>query len=120
MHDKGICGQLHGYRISVEATVTANKKAGDKVIDFYELKEKLQAWCDQNWEHNVILNKADTLGRAISKITGQKIFYTKGEPTAEALALYLKDVVVPSFLPKGAVCQSVRVYDTATSWVTAQ
>lgn len=122
MHDKGICGQLHGYRLSIEVNVSPAKKlASDMVIDFYVLKEKLGAWLNKHWEHNVILNAADKkLGQAITAITKQKIFYTESEPTAEALAIHIKNVVMPALLPKGVICRSVCIYDTDDAWVTAE
>ncbi len=114
---EGKCGFLHGYRHAVEASFTAAKGKNGIAVDFYEIKNCLQKWLDENWDHNVLLNRADKkLGAAIEKITGQKIFYFAGNPTAENMAEYLFKEICPKLI-KGAKCVKLRVYDNPDVWV---
>lgn len=115
---EGKCHQLHGYRYTLEASFTAPKNKNGLVIDFYELKQKLGAWIEKNWEHNVVLNVKDKpLGNAIGDLTGQTIFYMKNDPTAENMAEYLKDTVCPKLFGKTVKCTRIRLYDTPDAWV---
>jgi len=112
----GKCNQLHGYGHKVEVSFSGNKN-DDMVADFYDLKEKLNNWIDKNWDHNVILNKKDKpLGKVISDMTGQKVFYLDKDPTAENMAKYLKDKICPKII-KEAKCSKVRLYDNDSAFV---
>lgn len=114
---KGKCNRLHGYGHVVEATFSGKDKSSAMVADFYELKEKLGDWIDKNWDHNVILNRADMpLGNAIEDLTGQNVFFMSGEPTAENMAKYLKEEVCTQILPE-VRCVKLRLYDNASAYV---
>jgi 6-pyruvoyltetrahydropterin/6-carboxytetrahydropterin synthase len=118
LEHEGKCRFLHGYRYALEATFTGPKGKAGMVVDFYEAKAKLSAWVEKHWEHNVILSAKDkALGSAISKITGQKIFYLEGDPSAEAMAAHLKEVVCPQIFGKSLRCTGIRLYDTPDAWV---
>ncbi len=109
------CKYLHGHRYVVEVTVTANKldKLG-RVVDFGVIKEKLGSWIDNNWDHNVILNIADKeLGLYIEKVTKQKVFYLEANPTAENIASFLFNKIIPDlFSDYNIKCTQVRVHET--------
>jgi len=120
----GKCAFLHGYRHAVEASFSAeNLNAAGMTVDFYAIKKLLQDWLDENWDHNVLLNREDKgLGFAIAKITGQKIFYLDGNPTAENLAEYLFKKICPELIKgyEGLKCTRLRLYDNPGAWVEVE
>ena len=117
----GACNRLHGYHHIIEAQFAAEGKAANIVMDFAEIEKILGQWVAENWDHNVILNAKDkALGKAISVVTGQHIFYLKQDPSAEALAEYLLLTICPALFKKYKVqCISIRLYDATNRWVEA-
>lgn len=118
---EGKCNFLHGYRYVMEVTISAKKldKAG-LVVDFYKVKEVLDVWVQENWDHNVVLDKRDkNLGQAIAKITGQKIYYMSKNPSAENMAEHLIKEIFPKLMKKfpGVICSKIRLYDNPNAWV---
>lgn len=106
---------LHGHRYVVEATFEANQLDDlGRVIDFGIIKEVLGAWVDEHLDHNVILNEKDQkLGEEITKITGQKIYYLKNNPTAENIAHHLFSEICPQLFAKyRAKCIKIKVFET--------
>lgn len=73
---EGKCKHLHGHRYALEATfAAANLDKLGRVVDFAVIKEVLGAWIMEHWDHATILfDKDKALGKAISNVTGQKIF----------------------------------------------
>ena len=115
MGHEGKCKHLHGHRYALEATFAA--RALDdigRVVDFAVIKELLGAWVDENWDHTAILfDKDKPLGKAISAITKQKIFYLPTNPTAENMAEYLLQHICPKLFGKLPIeCVRVRLYET--------
>ena len=109
------CKMLHGHRYVLEATFSI-KELDDlgRVIDFGVIKEILGSWIDANFDHNTILSKDDTdLGKKISEITGQEIFYLNENPTAENIAKFLFEEICPDlFAGKDVTCSSLKLYET--------
>ncbi len=105
------CQALHGHFYRVDLTFESEKlDDGGMVIEFDSAKQKIQKWFADNWDHNIILHKSDKeLGEAISRITGQKIFYLDFNPTAENLGQYLMNVVCPE-LYKGTGARVSRIH----------
>ncbi len=114
---EGKCRFLHGYRCALEVSFNGPKGKGEMVADFHMLQKKLAGWVEDNWGHTVVLGDKDkSLGKSISDATGQKVFYMKGDPSAENMAEYLKDIVCPKLFGK-LKCTRVRLYDTPEAWV---
>lgn len=115
MGHEGKCKHLHGHRYALEATFRAGGlDALGRVVDFAVIKEKLGGWILENWDHATILYDQDrALGKAISDITGQKIFYLTTNPTAENMADYiLRDICPGLFDGLNIICTHVRLYET--------
>jgi 6-pyruvoyltetrahydropterin/6-carboxytetrahydropterin synthase len=123
MEHQSKCQMLHGHRYVIEATFISKEldKLG-MVIDFGVIKEILGGWVDKNWDHNTILNIADkVLGGEISKITSQKIYYLKGNPTAENMAEYLLKEICPQlFLDKNITCQKIKLFETPNCYAQSK
>lgn len=112
---EGKCKNLHGHRYVIEASFTANGlDALGRVVDFGVIRELLGKWIDDNWDHNTILFECDkTLGKSITAITGQNIFYLPTNPTAENMAAYLLEEICPKiFANLGVHCVAIRLYET--------
>jgi 6-pyruvoyltetrahydropterin/6-carboxytetrahydropterin synthase len=116
------CKYLHGHRYVVEASFSAREldRLG-RVVDFGVIKERLGAWIDQNWDHTTILfDKDKELGKAISDVTGQVVFYLPNNPTAENMAAYLLEKICPElFADYELECVSVRLHETPNCFVVA-
>jgi len=106
---------LHGHRYVVEASFGAKQlDAIGRVIDFGVIREVLGKWIDDNFDHTTILFEKDqNLGENISKITGQKIYYMKSNPTAENIAKHLLEDICPQLFANYAIkCVGIKVYET--------
>ncbi len=116
------CKNLHGHRYVVEASFTARQldRLG-RVVDFGVIKERLGAWIGDNWDHTTILfDKDKELGKAISAVTGQVVFYLSNNPTAENMAAYLLENVCPQlFADYELKCVSIRLHETPNCSVVA-
>lgn len=121
MQHEGKCKHLHGHRYALEARFVA--EAGldtlGRVVDFSVIKEKLGGWIDAHWDHTTILfDKDKALGADIEKHTGQKVFYLPVNPTAENMAAYLLQQVIPElFQGDGLRCSALRLYETPNCFV---
>lgn len=105
----GKCRNVHGHRYKLEVTIsTSELDEMGMVIDFAVLKEIIKTWLDDHLDHTIILAEADrTLGNAIYDITKQDIYYLNNTPTAENIALHLKDILSDLFVSKGL--KTVRI-----------
>ena len=117
------CRYLHGHRFVLEVSFAANDvDSVGRIIDFGVIKEILGKWVEDNWDHNVVLAKADLdLGEKISSITDQKIFYLDNNPTAENLAEYLMSEVCPKLFAKyNVICTKIKLYETPNCFVEVE
>ena len=122
MEHESKCRHLHGHRYTVEATFAAEGlDTLGRVIDFGEVRARLGAWIDANWDHATILyDKDKALGEAIAGKTQQEIFYLPMNPTAENMAAYLLETVCPGlFKGQGARCVRLRLYETPNCFADA-
>ncbi|NRB10829.1 MAG: 6-carboxytetrahydropterin synthase QueD [Rickettsiaceae bacterium] len=114
------CKYLHGHRYALEVTVSSEtlNEIG-MVIDFADLKDIIASWINENFDHNVILHKEDKqLGDFISRQTGQNVYYLSVNPTAENIALHLKNVILLKlFEGRGFNITKVKLYETPNSYV---
>ena len=109
------CRNLHGHRYVIEASFSADGLDSlGRVVDFGVIKERLGEWVDKNWDHTTILfDKDKALGKAISEITGQTVFYLPYNTTAENMAAYLLEKICPElFSDLNISCVSIRMHET--------
>jgi 6-pyruvoyltetrahydropterin/6-carboxytetrahydropterin synthase len=65
----GKCRHLHGHTYTAEVTVQADTLDSlGMVVDFGVIKEKVGEWIDENWDHNLILNRTDPLLRLMTDV----------------------------------------------------
>ena len=115
------CEKLHGHHYTAELTFTADMLTNGMVIDFCLIKEKVQKWINENWDHNVILSHRDAkLAKAISQETGQAVFLLNDNATTELMAIYLLNLCNQTLFKEedaDVVCTRVKLYETASSFV---
>lgn len=114
------CKYLHGHRYVLEVSVTAPKLDHlGRVFDFGLLKETIKKWIDQYFDHNVILHKNDKkLGELINNHTGQEVYYLENNPTAENIALHLKNDIIPTLFQNDLFdIVKVKLYETPNCYV---
>jgi 6-pyruvoyltetrahydropterin/6-carboxytetrahydropterin synthase len=120
------CKHIHGHRYVAEVTVVAPRLDDlGRVIDFGVVKEKVGAWIDWNWDHNILLNsRDDPLYEFLSRPAAEYDQYTGGRkpygmdfgnPTAENIARKLYHIA-NGLLPQGIDVVHVRVYETPNCW----
>lgn len=114
------CKYVHGHRYVLEITAESSSLNDlGMVVDFGQLKAVMKEWIDKNLDHNIILSREDEeLGKFISSHTGQGVYYIDTNPTAENIALHIKDDVVPGLF-KGEVFKisKLKLFETPNCYV---
>lgn len=117
---KNKCKYLHGHRYVLEITAAiSDLDELGMVADFGLLKQVIKDWIDHNFDHNVILHKNDKdLGEYISKYTGQSVYYLETNPTAENIALHLKQDIIPVLFERNQFkIIKLKLYETPNCYV---
>lgn len=115
------CKYLHGHRYVLEITARAEQLDDvGMVVDFGELKRIMKGWIDENFDHNTILWEKDRqLGEYISSHTGQNVYYLQQNPTAENIAIHLKNDIIPMLFTKNSFeIVTVKLYETPNCFVS--
>ena len=102
------CGHLHGHNYRVHFTVEADKLDSiGRVMDFSAIKEHLCEWLERTWDHKMIMWERDPLTAELHRLDPHGIAVVPFNPTAEAMAEHLVEVVAPNAL-KGTGVRLVR------------
>lgn len=116
------CRHLHGHRYTAQITVldTGLDTCG-RVIDFSKIKEIVGGWIDEMWDHNMILNKDDSLlgsywSLTVDVFSGKVPYVMDRNPTAENMVKELANVAVGLLKPYNITVYSVRLYETPNCW----
>lgn len=111
---EGKCRHLHGHngRVEVELKAEALDALG-MVMDFVEVKRRLQTWIDAELDHRMILSTADPVV-PILRERGEPMMLVEGNPTAERIARLIYDHAKAQGLP----VVSVRLWETPGSSAT--
>jgi 6-pyruvoyltetrahydropterin/6-carboxytetrahydropterin synthase len=115
----GKCANIHGHRYRVLVALNYREVRDDGLsIDFSRISDSVGKWISENWDHKLLLNSEDPLGKYLvdtSLCTVSSIFSFEKNPTAEVLAEYLVKVVIPYQWPYlGHILHSISVYETPT------
>ncbi|MBI3550658.1 MAG: 6-carboxytetrahydropterin synthase QueD [Elusimicrobia bacterium] len=108
----GKCKNLHGHNGLIEITIRGRTldRLG-MVMDFEEIKSKVQTWVDRELDHKMLLNERDPIIPMIRKF-GQPFVTVKGNPTAENIARMIYNYARSKRLPVA----SVRLWETRNSY----
>jgi 6-pyruvoyltetrahydropterin/6-carboxytetrahydropterin synthase len=68
------------------------------LVDFAEIKRKVQRWIDENLDHNMLLCVDDPLLPTLQKL-GERVFVMDQNPTAENIARLIYERARESGLP---------------------
>ena len=68
------------------------------LVDFGEIKQKIQRWIDENLDHNMLLCRDDPLLPVLHE-RGERVFVMDGNPTAENIARLIFEKARESGLP---------------------
>jgi len=113
---EGKCRNLHGHRYKLHATFECQELDSlGRVVDFSVIKKLLGGWIDENFDHTCILSTQDReLGDQITQITSQKIYYIDSNPTAENIAKYIFENIIPTLFPEnsGLKCKKLTIFET--------
>jgi 6-pyruvoyltetrahydropterin/6-carboxytetrahydropterin synthase len=95
----GKCRHLHGH--NGRAVITLEGPALDArgmLIDFTDIKQKLQRWIDENLDHNMLLCHEDPL-LPVLRQRGERVFVMDQNPTAENIARLIYEEARRAGLP---------------------
>jgi 6-pyruvoyltetrahydropterin/6-carboxytetrahydropterin synthase len=83
---QGKCRHLHGH--NGRAVITLEGPELDRcgmLVDFGEIKSKVQKWIDDNLDHNMLLCREDPLLPVLEE-QGERVYVMESNPTAENIA----------------------------------
>lgn len=98
----GPCAHLHGHNARVEVECRGPLDPLGMVIDFGEIRSRLEGWIRDHWDHRMLLRRGDPLVATL-RAQGEPVYETEGEPTAENLAAEIYRVARSAGLPVSAV-----------------
>ena len=95
----GKCRHLHGHNGRVLVVLEAETlDALGMLVDFSEIKRKVEQWIDENLDHNMLLCKDDPLLPVLLE-RGERVLEMDQNPTAENIARLIFDRTRESGLP---------------------
>lgn len=96
---EGKCRHLHGHNgralITLEALGLDDR---GMLVDFVDIKREVQAWVDDNLDHNMLLCKDDPI-LPVLQARGERVFVMDANPTAENIARLIFDRARGAGLP---------------------
>jgi len=95
----GKCRHLHGH--NGRAVITLEGRELDRrgmLVDFADIKERVQLWIDEYLDHNMLLCRDDPLLPALLD-HGERVFVMDENPTAENIARLIYEHARDAGLP---------------------
>lgn len=118
---EGKCANPHGhnYVLYIHAKPNQELDAIGRVIDFSVLKEKIGNWIDVNWDHTFVLCESDqALALALNEFHKKPIYMMEKNPTAENMALLLKEKICPYLLAgEDITVEKIVLWETENCYV---
>ena len=96
---EGKCRYLHGH--NGRAVVTFEQESLDElgmVVDFHEIKDRVEKWIDRNIDHRMLLRNDDPAVEALL-MQGEPLVLLEVNPTAENIAKLIFDKAKEEGLP---------------------
>jgi 6-pyruvoyltetrahydropterin/6-carboxytetrahydropterin synthase len=110
----GACRHPHGHNATAEIEVSAAAlDAMNMVIDFAEVKDRIERWVEREIDHRMILRADDPLVAVLQNL-GEPVYVLDSNPTAERIARLLFDVARDC----GLAVSRVTVWETSSSSAT--
>jgi len=113
------CRNFHGHEYKAEVFAEApNLDTIGRIVDFSVIKEKVGGWIDDNWDHAMLIFKADPdLMRFKTLDGGKKIYECDYNPTAENIAKDLFQQCKGLLLGSGVVISKIKLWETTNCYV---
>jgi 6-pyruvoyltetrahydropterin/6-carboxytetrahydropterin synthase len=95
----GKCQHLHGH--NGRAVIVLEAESLDSrgmLVDFVEIKQKVQRWIDENLDHNMLLCRDDPILPVLIE-RGERVFVMETNPTAENIARLIFERTAAEGLP---------------------
>ena len=96
---EGKCRHLHGHNaravIALEAPTLDSRGI---LVDFSEIKQKVQHWIEENLDHTMLLCRDDPI-LPLFQERGERVFVMDRNPTAENIARLIFDRAMSVGLP---------------------
>ena len=109
----GACSNVHGHSYRFEITLEGDRLNKDgMVVDFKDIKLSIGNLINSMYDHVIVLNSVDPLVVTLSEMTKVHVM-TKRNPTAENMALDIKDLVMMKF---PGMLYSIKVWETDSSF----
>lgn len=103
---ESVCANMHGhnYVLWVHAESEDLDHLG-RVIDFRILKEKIDPWIQENWDHTFLIFDKDQEMMALESQAPKKKpwYHCPFNPTAENMGKYLLQRIIPQLLEGSGV-----------------
>ncbi len=99
LHYDGKCRHLHGH--NGRAVITLEGEDLDPrgmLVDFVEIKDRVQRWIDDHLDHNMLLCRDDPLLLVLLE-RGERVFVMDQNPTAENIARLIYEHARSAGLP---------------------
>ncbi|MDR3634871.1 MAG: 6-carboxytetrahydropterin synthase [Isosphaeraceae bacterium] len=95
----GKCRHLHGHNGRAVITLAGAQLDGrGMLVDFGEVKRKIQRWIDENIDHTMLLCSDDPLLPMLRE-QGERVFEMSCNPTAENIARLIFEKTAEAGLP---------------------
>ena len=113
----GKCSNIHGHNFKLMVTVQGvpiddpRSAKNGMVMDYVDLKRIVNERLIQQYDHALVLPE----GSPFAAIEGTKIIVVPFQPTSENLLIHFARLLEGS-LPEGVSLQSLRLYETDTSY----
>ena len=117
----GKCKHIHGHSYILYVTLkgsaanTPGEPKDGMLIDFTDLKAIINKYIIDRFDHALVLKKGAALAEEIGEAY-DNVIITDFQPTCENLICYFADEIKDKF-PKGIDLYSLKLYETATSYV---
>lgn len=96
---EGKCKHLHGHNGRAVIVLEAQSlDARGMLVDFVEIKQKVQRWIDENLDHNMLLCRDDPILPVLIE-QGERVFVMDANPTAENIARLIFERTADEGLP---------------------
>ncbi|AGA29982.1 6-pyruvoyl trahydropterin synthase family protein [Singulisphaera acidiphila] len=96
---EGKCKHLHGHNGRAVIVLEAQSlDARGMLVDFVEIKQKVQRWIDENLDHNMLLCRDDPILPVLVE-QGERVFVMDANPTAENIARLIFERTADEGLP---------------------
>ena len=114
LHYEGKCRHLHGHNGRAVITIETESLDGQgMVIDFNEIKRRINGWIDEHLDHRMILHRDDPIVPLLEK-QGEPMYLLDVNPTAENIAKLIADIA----RGQGVPVVEVRLWETPHCFAT--